>query len=511
VQRLWETPAQPDHITCAVLERIDGAPRKLDCAAVQFTPVATGAKESEEEPDVVPFGSRSWYLYFTSALCCVTVAALAAGMTLGFTSLDPFHMQVLSNCVPEDLDPRASPTRRDLNMQKLKNDQEAAQIILPVISGHFFGSCRKGTCQTMPKVLNPSNEHYLLVTLLLANAAANEALPIFLDRLVPAWLAVLLSVTVVLIFGEIIPSAIFTGPNQLRLAAAMCCTIQTVMVVLMPIVWPIALALDCFLGHHAEEHSRSELKAMVRTLRAECLEKSEESIIQGVLELHRKCASDIAKPLEDAKMIQHDAVLDADCIKDLQACGHSRLFVYRRNPEHPEDRTDIVGVLLVKKLLGIEPSPTLKLNTLDWALKQPVVLGLSDNLLDVLNKFQKGQSHLAMAAGDERALLGALRDSQDGGTCIPHQARPTKFCSLEDVIEEMLKEQIYDEEDLEHGRDHSMLRQLTRSMVSTESFLVGQRRLRSVLGGSSLGMPSSTVEIVAEGSSSSSSSSSSEE
>ena len=32
--------------------------------------------------------------------------------------------------------------------------------------------------------------HWLLVTLLLCNALANEALPLFLDRLVPAWLAV---------------------------------------------------------------------------------------------------------------------------------------------------------------------------------------------------------------------------------------------------------------------------------------------------------------------------------
>jgi CBS domain containing-hemolysin-like protein len=42
------------------------------------------------------------------------------------------------------------------------------------------------------------------------NAGANEALPLFLDRLVPTWASVIISVTFVLIFGEIIPSAIFT-------------------------------------------------------------------------------------------------------------------------------------------------------------------------------------------------------------------------------------------------------------------------------------------------------------
>lgn len=45
--------------------------------------------------------------------------------------------------------------------------------------------------------------HLLLVTLLLANSIAMETLPIFLDRLVPSWIAVLLSVTAILLFGEV--------------------------------------------------------------------------------------------------------------------------------------------------------------------------------------------------------------------------------------------------------------------------------------------------------------------
>jgi metal transporter CNNM len=65
--------------------------------------------------------------------------------------------------------------------------------------------------------------HLLLVTLLLANAAAMETLPIFLDKVVPTWVlchflflffriphslflstqvAIVLSVTLVLLFGE---------------------------------------------------------------------------------------------------------------------------------------------------------------------------------------------------------------------------------------------------------------------------------------------------------------------
>lgn len=57
------------------------------------------------------------------------------------------------------------------------------------------------------------HHHWMLVTLLLCNAAALESLPLFLDKMVPEIIAIVLSVTFVLIFGEIIPMSICTGPN----------------------------------------------------------------------------------------------------------------------------------------------------------------------------------------------------------------------------------------------------------------------------------------------------------
>ena len=44
--------------------------------------------------------------------------------------------------------------------------------------------------------------HLLLVSLLLANAACMEALPIFLGYMMADWLAIIISVTAVLFFGE---------------------------------------------------------------------------------------------------------------------------------------------------------------------------------------------------------------------------------------------------------------------------------------------------------------------
>ena len=53
--------------------------------------------------------------------------------------------------------------------------------------------------------------HWMLVTLLLCNAGAMETLPIFLDRMVSPVAAIIISVSLILIFGEVIPQAICTG------------------------------------------------------------------------------------------------------------------------------------------------------------------------------------------------------------------------------------------------------------------------------------------------------------
>lgn len=58
-------------------------------------------------------------------------------------------------------------------------------------------------CQRIFPVID--RHHWMLVTLLLCNAGAMETLPIFLDKMLTPVEAVIISVSLVLIFGEIIP------------------------------------------------------------------------------------------------------------------------------------------------------------------------------------------------------------------------------------------------------------------------------------------------------------------
>ena len=46
------------------------------------------------------------------------------------------------------------------------------------------------------------HHHWLLVTLLLANACAVEAMPIFLNQIANEYVSIIVSITLVLLFGE---------------------------------------------------------------------------------------------------------------------------------------------------------------------------------------------------------------------------------------------------------------------------------------------------------------------
>lgn len=110
--------------------------------------------------------SLNWALLGIS-VALVAFAGLMSGLTLGLMSLDAVEMEVLLRSGTEQ-------------------EKRMAQRIMPVIK----------------------NTHWLLVTLLLCNALSMEALPLFLDRLADPVTAILLSVTAVLLFGEIIPQSV---------------------------------------------------------------------------------------------------------------------------------------------------------------------------------------------------------------------------------------------------------------------------------------------------------------
>ena len=120
----------------------------------------------------------------------------------------------------------------------------------------------KGMAKVIQEIL--SSKHKLLVTLLISNAAAMEALPLFINRLVPEWAAIIISTTLVLFIGEVIPQAICTGPNQLKIAASVAPTVKFLLFILYPLNVPLGKMLDHLLGVHSRNRfMNTDLRSLI--------------------------------------------------------------------------------------------------------------------------------------------------------------------------------------------------------------------------------------------------------
>jgi metal transporter CNNM len=84
----------------------------------------------------------------------------------------------------------------------------------------------------------------------------------------------------------------------------------------------------------------------------EALTQNETQVINSALELTAKTAKTAYTPLDKVFMIPSDAIMDSDLCMMILKMGHSRVPVHS-----PGDRTQILGILLVKELLMVQVYP----------------------------------------------------------------------------------------------------------------------------------------------------------
>ncbi|KAK4271367.1 hypothetical protein QN277_020071 [Acacia crassicarpa] len=293
-----------------------------------------------------------FFVWLGLIVLLVVFAGMMSGLTLGLMSLSLVDLEVLAK-------------------SGTPKDRQYAEKILPVVR----------------------NQHLLLVTLLLCNAAAMEALPIFLDALVAPYAAILISVTLILMFGEIIPQSVCTRYGLL-IGATVAPVVRVLVWFCFPVAFPISKLLDFLLGHrNAALFRRAELKTLVNMHGNEAgkggeLTHDETTIIAGALELTEKTASDAMTPLSETFAIDINAKLDKELMSLILEKGHSRVPVYYERP------TNIIGLILVKNLLTIHPEDEAPVKSVTIR-RIPRVQG-SMPLYDILNEFQKGHSHMAV-------------------------------------------------------------------------------------------------------------------
>jgi len=361
-----------------------------------------------------------FWVYLGVYVGLVLLAGLMSGLTMGLLSLDILSLKVLQR--------GGKPL-----------EQKHASKILPLVEKH----------------------HLLLVTLLLANAAAVESMPIFMDRISSPVIAIVVSVTAVLLFGEVVPQALCTRYG-LAIGATLAPFVRLLMVLLFIVAWPISKLLDCLLGHeHSTFFRRAELKELVDLHKEDAdgnedpLINDEVLIIQGALEMRNKTVEDKYTPLEKVYMLDINSKLDHGTMKEISRKGHSRVPVYEGS------RENIVGLLFVKSLIVLDPEDGTPIKDIYKAgsfLTSPT----SEPLFGLLDKFQTGKSHLCVVS----------KTQIEEGNKI--KSRVVGIITLEDVLELLIQEEIWDEADILRFRNAQ--RQVSFAKAK-------MRRMRSVEAG----------------------------
>ncbi|PWA72776.1 hypothetical protein CTI12_AA268870 [Artemisia annua] len=429
----------------------------------------------------IEFGSAMFYVYVGISCFLVIFAGIMSGLTLGLMSLGLVELEILQRS--------GTPT-----------EKKQAAVIFPVVQ----------------------KQHQLLVTLLLCNAAAMEALPIYLDKIFNQVVAIVLSVTFVLFFGEVIPQAVCTRYG-LAIGSSFIWLVKFLMIACYPIAYPIGKMLDWVLGHNDALFRRAQLKALVSIHGQEAgkggeLTHDETTIISGALDLTEKTAEEAMTPIESTFSLDVNSKLDWEAMGKILARGHSRVPVYSGNPRN------IIGLLLVKSLLTVRAETETPVSAV--SIRRIPRVPADMPLYDILNEFQKGSSHMAAVVktkgksrkpptleeepNEERVTFQYSqsatpnRSSKQGDKAesvtidvetaarltaqtngVPYSAEDIEegevigIITLEDVFEELLQEEIVDETD-EFVDVHKRIRVAAAAAASSVARAPSIRRLTAI-------------------------------
>jgi len=305
----------------------------------------------------------------------ITLSGIFSGLTLGLMSLSPFTLQ-----------------------RKAKIGSKSAQKILPLR--------KKG--------------NLLLTTLLLGNVAVNAALSIFLGSITAGIIAGIIATSLIVVFGEIIPQAIFAR-HGLRYGSKFTWIVWFFLIVLYPVTKPAAMLLDYFLGGETPSKvSKRELALMIREqqqIKGSEIEFEDYKLVKKSLDYANKTVRAVMTPIENVFLLQKDTVLNKRTSQKIHNSGHSRIPVL--------DHEKVIGILFTKDIVLID----YKKKGLAHEVMRPFVKEVrsSEKLDAVLALFKEKRTHMFVVKDSNDDLVGIV--------------------TLEDVLEEIIGE-IVDEHDM---------------------------------------------------------------
>ena len=332
------------------------------------------------------------------SIILILMAGVASGLTIGLLSLDPVTLNVLQSS--------------DFSSPK---EKLYAQRILPLIE----------------------NRNLLLVTLLVLNAFALETLPIFLDKLIPSTLAVVVSVIVVLFFGEIIPQALCMRYG-LAIGGNTAYAVRILVLILLPITYPISKILDFVLTNKTQTYvlKRAHLKELLHLHNSRSILSLQElNLINSAIDMFSKTVGDKMTPIADVFMLDANSTIDLPLLSLINKANKSRIPIFEGQ------RSNIIGGILTKKLLYSKIGSKLG----ESLTTELPVYKKQEKMYVVLNGFETGKSHMALVIDDgdnayDADQQGVVAEEGGGGGAAGEEVsgKIIGIITLEDVIQELI-------------------------------------------------------------------------
>jgi len=261
-----------------------------------------------------------------------------------------------------------------------------------------------------------------------------------LDNIVSSWLAIVISVVVVLFFGEIFPQAMLAS-DPLKAGYYFGWLVQVLEVITFPITYPLAWMLDKIIKHeHSVMFTHEEMATLFDVISGDKeyadtkqqFERDELLLLEGALRLRKLTVQQEMVKWEDVKTFPYGLVLDDDGMASIWESGFSRVPVYK------EHEMDIIGICLVKDLL-LEKDTNITLG--DCVRRKPVIMDPNTPLIKAINIFQEKRTHFALITRD----VDVVNECLDKGLTIPRSVIFLGAITFEDITEEIIQEEIEDE------------------------------------------------------------------
>jgi len=285
------------------------------------------------------------------------------------------------------------------------------------------------------------NGNLLLCTLLLGNVAVNTLLGILMAEITGGTVGFLTSTGLIVIFGEILPQALFSR-YALQVGEKAVPLVKIIIVLLYVLAKPLAFCLDKLLGHElGTTYSKSEMSKLLEIHVKEGRFNQEiGTAMKGALQYQDMVVSEVMTPIENTFMINVDDRLTFETMTTIFKTGYSRIPVYESHVEN------VIGLLFVKDLIFIDPEDgTSVRNLMPIFGRRTHFVWPDDKLGDVLRHLKQGHTHMAFV----RSVV------EDENSIKDPYYKLDGIVTLEDIIEIILGEEIVDETDAWVDADHT--------------------------------------------------------